>query len=213
MNDISKIEAYLWATPNCRRVSILLEELGLEYAVHPINIRAGEQFAPDVLRLNPYGKLPILKWRESGETHVMSESGAILLRLGQMQTKLLPVSGNSRDTIMMWFMMAMTSLGPMTGNAHHWTMLSSERPQIASDHHVALVKRAYATIERNLTENEYFAGQYSLADIAAYPWIAVHQWAAIDLADFPAIHAWLKGMGDRAAVQRGMQVPLGAQLD
>lgn len=212
MNAISKIQAYLWATPNCRRVSILLEELGLEYLVHPINIRAGEQFASAVLRLNRYGKLPILTWREDGEEHVMSESGAILLRFAQTRPDLLPFRGKCRDRVMVWYMFTMTSLGPMTGNAHHWTMLASKRPRIASDHHVKMVKRAYAVVEENLAENEYLAGQYSLADIAAYPWIAVYDWAAIDLADFPAIAAWLERMANRAAVQRGMQVPLGAQL-
>lgn len=212
MQDISKIEAYLWATPNSRRISILLEELGLEFVVHPVNIRAGEQFAPDVLLLNPYGKLPIVTWQERGESHVMFESGAIMLRFGQMRKDLLPPDGNLRDRVMMWFMMAMTSLGPMTGNAHHWTQLAPDRPLVASVHYVALVKRAYDIVERNLAENEYLAGSYSLADIAAYPWIAVHEWAAVNLADYPAISRWLERMGDRAAVRRGMQVPQGARL-
>lgn len=207
MNDISKIEAYLWATPNSRRISILLEELGLEFVVHPVNIRAGEQFAPDVLRLNPYGKLPIVTWHEGAESHVMFESGAIMLRFGQMRADLLPAGGNLRDRVMMWFMMAMTSLGPMTGNAHHWTQLAPDRPKVASDHHIALVKRAYDMVERNLAENEYLAGSYSLADIAAYPWIAVHEWAAVDMADYPAISRWLEHVGNRAAVRRGMNVP------
>lgn len=213
MNGIEALETYLWATPNSRRVSILFEELGLKYKVHPVNIRAREQHAAHILALNPYGKLPIVTWREQGRQHVMTESGAILLHFGQFDAELLPASGAEREAVLVWLMMAMTSLGPMTGNAHHWTSLAPERSDIARQHHVALVRRAYAVLEQQLTRQEYLIGpNYTLADIAAYPWVAVHEWAAIDLIEFPAIDRWLARVGQRPAVLRGMLVPHGAVL-
>jgi GST-like protein len=213
MARIEALEVYLWATPNSRRVSILFEELGLEYSVHPVNIRAREQFAPEILSLNPHAKLPIVTWREEGEQHVMTESGAILLHFGQRETAILPDGGAAREAVLVWLMMAMTSLGPMTGNAHHWTSLAQERPAVAIAHHRALVRRAYAVLDQRLADHDYLAGDiYSLADIAAYPWVAVYDWAAIDLADFPAIARWLARVGQRAAVQRGMLIPHGVIL-
>lgn len=213
MVAIEALEAYLWATPNSRRVSILFEELGLKYKLHPVNIRAREQHAPHILALNPYGKLPIVTWREQGQQHIMTESGAILLHFGQFDAKLFPAGGTAREAVLVWLMMAMTSLGPMTGNAHHWTSLAPERSEIAREHHVALVSRAYAALEQQLTCQDYLAGDdYTLADIAAYPWVAVHEWAAIDLIEFPAIDRWLARVGQRRAVSRGMLVPHGAFL-
>lgn len=211
--EIDALEAYLWATPNSRRISILFEELGLAYKVHPINIRAREQFAPEILALNPYGKLPIVTWRERGEQHVMAESGAILLHFGEADPAILPASGASREAVLVWLMMAMTSIGPMTGSAHHWTSLAPERSDIAMQHHLALVGRAYAVLEQRLTQCDYLAGEsYSLADIAAFPWVAVHDWAHIDLAEFPAVGRWLARVGERPAVSRAMTVPQGASL-
>lgn len=213
MTGIEALETYLWATPNSRRVAILFEELGLKYKVHPVNIRAREQHAAHILALNPYGKLPIVTWREQDQQHVMTESGAILLHFGQFDAELFPERGTMREAVMVWLMMALTSLGPMTGNAHHWTSLAPEHSEIARDHHVALVRRAYAVLEQQLARHEYLAGaNYTLADIAAYPWIVVHEWAAIGLIEFPAIDRWLARVGQRPAVSRGMLVPHGAVL-
>lgn len=213
MNGIEALETYLWATPNSRRVSILFEELGLKYKIHSVNIRAREQHAAHILALNPYGKLPIVTWREQGQHHVMTESGAILLHFGQLNAELFPERGIAHEAVLIWLMMAMTSLGPMTGNAHHWTSLAPERSEIARNHHVALVRRAYAVLEQQLARHEYLSGDhYTVADIAAYPWVAVHEWAAIDLIEFPAIDRWLVRVGQRPAVSRGMLVPLGAVL-
>jgi GST-like protein len=217
--DITELEAWLWATPNSRRVSLLLEELGLSYHVHPVNIRRQEQFAPDILALNPYGKLPILRWREGGEHRVMSESGAILLYFAEQSGRLLPSDGKARAQALQWFMFAMTSLGPMTGQAHHWTELASEKPLAAQQHSLALARRAYGVLEGHLAPNHraqgegFLAGAFSLADIAAYPWVAVHDWAQIDLADYPAIAAWMARVEERPATARGMAVPHGARLE
>lgn len=213
MPAVTALEAYLWATPNSRRVSILFEELGLEYRVHPVNIRAREQFEPAILALNPYGKVPIVTWDEQGERHVMSESGAILLHFGARDPALLPPAGAAREAVLVWLMMAMTSLGPMTGNAHHWTDLAPERPDVAIAHHTALVRRAYDAVEQQLQRYAFLAGEaFSLADIAALPWIAVHDWAAIKLSDYPAISQWMALVEQRPAVMRGMQMPRGVRL-
>jgi len=212
MLEIVALETYLWATPNSRRISVLFEELGLDYVVHPINIRAREQFTPKILALNPYGKLPIVTWQEGGSKHVMTESGAIMLHFGKQCADLMPVGGALREAVLEWFMLAMTSIGPMTGNAHHWTSLATERLVVAASHHVALVRRAYAVLEQRLIRHDYLAGSYSVADIAAYPWIAVHDWATIDLVDYPAMRSWLARVGERPAVIRGMLVPHGAAL-
>lgn len=212
--EITELEAWLWATPNSRRVSLLLEELGLSYQVHPVNIRKQEQFAPDILALNPYGKLPILRWREGGRQQVMSESGAILLCFAEQSGQFLPPAGEARAQVLQWFMFAMTSLGPMTGQAHHWTALAPEKPQAAQQHSLALARRAYGVLHGHLAQGEGFlAGEFSLADIAAYPWVAVHDWAQIDLADYPAIAAWMARVEARRATARGMAVPHGARLE
>lgn len=213
MPAVTALEAYLWATPNSRRVTILFEELGLEYRVHPVNIRARDQFEPAILALNPYGKVPIVTWDEQGERHVMSESGAILLHFGARDPELLPPAGAAREAVLVWLMMAMTSLGPMTGNAHHWTDLAPERPDVAVAHHTALVRRAYDAVEQQLCRYVYLAGDaFSLADIAAFPWIAVHDWASIKLSDYPAISRWMALVEQRPAVMRGMQMPRGVRL-
>lgn len=210
MPALRGLEAYLWATPNSRRVSILFEELGLDYVVHPVNIRAREQFEPAILALNPYGKLPIVTWNEEGKRHVMRESGAILLHFGARDPALLPPAGAAREAVLVWLMMALTSLGPMTGNAHHWTSLAPERPDVAIAHHIALVRRAYDAVEQQLERHNYLAGEvYSVADIAAFPWIAVHDWAAIGLTDYPAISRWMALVERRPAVMRGMPIPQG----
>ena len=211
---VDHLEAWLWATPNSRRVSLLFAELGLEYRVHPVNIRQREQFAPEVLALNPYGKLPIVRWREAGEERVLTESGAILLHFGAAVPALFPGEGMARAEVLQWFMFAMTSLGPMTGQAHHWTELAPEKPPAARAHSVALARRAYDVLEARLEETGAFlAGAHSLADIAAYPWVAVHDWAAIELADFPATAAWLDRVAARPATAAGMAVPHGARLE
>lgn len=198
---------YGWATPNSQRVSIMLEECGLSYAVTGVNIRAREQFAPGILALNPYGKIPILV----EEGRVLFESGAILLHLAERHGVLW---GEDRGTTLSWLMVALTSLGPFTGQAHHWTELAAEKPEAARAHTTALVDRVYRLLEGRLAAVPYLAGQAcSIADVAAYPWVAKHHWADRDLAATPYLAAWFERMGQRPAVQRGMRVPEGARLE
>jgi GST-like protein len=204
------IRFYGWATPNSQRVSIMLEELGLPYDPIGINIRAREQFAPAIVALNPYGKIPIIV---EDDAPPLFESGAILLHLAETHGAFLPREGAARAEALAWLMVALTSLGPFTGKAHHWTELAPEKPEAARHHAVALVERAYRTIEGRLAQRPFLGGDaYTIADIAAFPWIARHDWATMRLTDWPAIARWFAELGARPAVQRGMQVPAGAKL-
>ena len=206
---------YGWATPNSQRVSIMLEECGLTYGVTGVNIRARQQFAPEILALNPYGKIPILvEEREGAPPLVLFESGAILLHLAERHGRLLPASGDARSTTLSWLMVVLTSLAPFTGQAHHWTELAPEQPEAARVHSVALVTRVYRLLDTRLADVPYLGGAAcSIADIAAWPWIAKHGWAEQDLAATPHLSAWFARMADRPAVQRGMMIPAGARLE
>jgi GST-like protein len=206
---------YGWATPNSQRVSIMLEECGLTYDVVGVNIRARQQFAPGILALNPYGKIPILvEQRDGAPPLVLFESGAILLHLAERHGVLLPREGDARAAVLSWLMVALTSLGPFTGQAHHWTELAPEKPEAARAHTTALVDRVYRLLDARLAESAHLAGpDCSIADIAAYPWVAKHGWAARELAQTPHLAAWFARMGERPAVQRGMRVPAGAKLE
>jgi GST-like protein len=201
-----------WATPNSQRVSIMLEELGLPYEVHPVNIRAREQFAPEVVALNPYGKIPIL---EQPGAPPLFESGAILLHLAETQGRFLPPPGDpARAETLAWLMVALTSLGPFTGQAHHWTGLAPEKPEAARRHSVGLVNRVYGLLDGRLATTPYLAGaDYSVADIAAFPWIAKRHWAEMTLDDRPHLARWAAEIGARPGVLRGMNVPAGVTLD
>jgi GST-like protein len=207
---------YGWATPNSNRVTVMLEECGLDYAVRGVNIRKREQFAAEILALNPYGKVPILVEDAQDGTPplVLFESGAILLHLGQTQGVLLPDEPRARAEVMAWLMVALTSLGPYTGQAHHWTDLAPEKPVAARVHALALVDRVYRLLEGRLAAAPYLGGEaYSVADVAAYPWVARASWAERDLAQTPHLERWFATVGARPAVQRGMAQPQGARLE
>jgi GST-like protein len=203
---------YGWATPNSQRVSIMLEELGLTYEVRPVNIRAREQFAPEVVTLNPYGKIPILA--EDGRPPLF-ESGAILLHLAETHGRFLPAPGDpARADTLAWLMVALTSLGPFTGQAHHWTGLAPEKPEPARRHTVGLVERVYRLLDQRLGAVPFLAGgTYSIADIAAFPWVAKCHWAEMTLEGWPHLARWFAEIGARPAVIRGMDVPAGVTLD
>jgi GST-like protein len=207
---------YGWATPNSNRVTVMLEECGLDYAVRGVNIRAREQFAPEILALNPYGKVPILVEDAQDGTPplVLFESGAILLHLAESRGVLLPREARARAEVLTWLMVALTSLGPYTGQAHHWTDLAPEKPEAARAYSLALVDRVYRLLDGRLATVPFLGGEaYSVADVAAYPWVARASWAARDLADTPHLARWFETVGARPAVQRGMAQPRGARLE
>jgi len=204
------IVLYTWSTPNGRKVSILLEELGLPYEVRPIDITQRAQFAPEFLALNPNAKIPVIVDPEGpdGRPIVVFESGAILIYLADKVGRLLPRDVRSRTEVMQWLMFQMGGIGPMLGQAHHFLKFAPEPVPYAVERYRNEARRLYGVLERHLDSRDWVAGDdYSIADVAIYPWIARHEWQQIDLADFPGVRAWFERIGARPAVQRGMGVP------
>ena len=212
LDTMADITLYAWATPNSRRVTIMLEELGLRYRIHPVNIRAGDQFRPPMTTLNPFGKIPVLCWSDDAGAHVLAESGAILVALAEYHSALLPLEYSARHNVMQWLMVALTALAPATGQAHHWRSLASERSDAAIKHAVSAVRRVYALLDSRLGEQAYLAGAYSIADIAAYPWVDRSEWAGLVLHEYPSVKRWFDQLSERDAVGRGMAQPQGAAL-
>ena len=172
------IDLYTWATPNGRKISIMLEEIALPYRVHPVNIGAGEQFAPAYLAINPNGKIPAIVDHEGpgGQLLSLMESGAILLYLADKSAHLLASAGAARYDALQWLMFQMGGVGPMFGQVHHFVRFAKEKIPYAVDRYVTEQKRLYAVLDAHLAQAEYLAGEYSIADIATYPWVARHEW-------------------------------------
>jgi GSH-dependent disulfide-bond oxidoreductase len=208
-----QLTAWLWATPNSNRVSILFEELGLDYRCVGVNIRRREQFAPDIVAMNPYGKIPIVAWQQDGARRVLFESGAIMLDFAERHRRFLPEAGVERTDCLAWLMVALTGLAPMTGQAHHWTELAAEKPDAAIQHTVGAVRRIYRVLDERLARARFLAGPDTIADMAAYPWVARHDWATLGLDDYPHLSRWFAETGRRPAVQAGMSMPKGARLE
>jgi GST-like protein len=213
VDSITDLTAYLFATPNSHRVSILFEELGLAYRIVPVNIRRREQFAPGILALNPYGRVPIVTWSEGLDRRVLFESVAIIETFADMAGRLLPGAGQARADTLAWTMLAATSLGPMTGQAHHWHHLAAEPNPAAAAHTRSLVARACRVLDRRLGEVEHLAADYSIADIAAFPFVARLCWARLALTEYPNLARWHDAVAARPAVRRGVAIPHGIRLD
>lgn len=205
------IDLYTWTTPNGRKISILLEELGLDYEAHPVNIGKGEQFAPDFLKISPNNKIPAIVDRDTGVS--VFESGAIFIYLAEKTgSPLLPKDGEARAKTLEWLMFQMGGVGPMFGQYYHFA--NAER---AADNPYALTryseesKRLFTVMNKRLNETDYLAGDYSIADIATYPWakgLASHfDRLGLEPKDVSAVNRWLDRVGERAAVKRGMEVP------
>lgn len=207
------LEAWLWATPNSNRVSILFEELRLHYDVHGVNIRKGQQHQPDVLSRNPLGRVPVVSWHDDTGPHVLFESGAILLDFATRHKRFLPPGGQARDETLTWLMVVLTGLGPAMGQAHHWTSLAPEQPEVAQTHAIGQARRIWCALDDRLKGRDYLATTYSIVDIAAYPWITRAEWARLHLHDFPNLCRWHDQIAERPAVIAGMAVPKGAVLE
>ncbi len=203
------IELYTWATPNGRKVSIMLEECGLPYRVHRIDITKGEQFTPAFVAVSPYSKIPALADPEGpdGRPMALMESGAILLYLAGKTGRFLPADLRCRYEALQWLMFQMGGVGPMFGQAHHFLRFAPEQVPYAIERYKKETARLYGVLERRLAEHAYLADEYSVADIATYPWVARHEWHQVDLAAYPAVARWFETIGDRPAVRRGMAVP------
>lgn len=205
------IDLYTWSTPNGRKVSILLEELGLPYRVHPVDIGRNEQFAPEFLRIAPNNRIPAIVDDETGLA--LMESGAILMYLADRHGRFLPAAGQARWKTVEWLMWQMGGIGPMLGQAHHFLHFNPGKAPYAEERYGNEAKRLYGVLDRRLAEGEWLAGSdYSIADIATWPWIARHAWQGIDLADFPHARRWYVAIAARPAVQRGYGVPTEAAI-
>jgi GST-like protein len=203
------IDLYTWATPNGRKISIILEELDLPYGVFKIDISSGEQLAPEFIAINPNGKIPAIVDHDGpgGKRLALFESGAILIYLAEKTGKLLATDPVRRIETLEWLMFQMSGFGPMLGQTHHFRRFAPERIPYAIERFEKEAARLYAVLERRLLTVEYLAGDYSIADIACYPWAARCEWQGISLDDFPNVRRWFMAISERPAVQRGMQVP------
>jgi GST-like protein len=204
------IELYTWSTPNGRKVSVMLEELGLRYNIHKIDIGKGDQFKSEYIAINPNGKIPTIVDTEGpdGEPLPLFESGAILIYLAEKTGRLLPASPRGRYVTLQWLMFQMGGVGPMFGQVHHFLRAAKVAVPYAVDRYVKEKDRLYGVLDSRLGSAEYLADdEYTIADIATYPWVARHEWHKTDLNRFPNVKRWFDAIGARPAVQRGMAVP------
>jgi GST-like protein len=202
------IDVYFWMTPNGYKVTIALEELGMPYNVIPINIGKGDQFKPEFLKVSPNNKIPAIVDPDGpgGKPISLFESGAILIYLAEKSGKLMPKEPRGRYNVLEWLMFQMASVGPMLGQAHHFRRYAPEQIQYAIDRYTNEAKRIYNVIDKRLAEVPYFAGDYSIADIATYPWLRPHKWQGQELENFPHLKRWYDELEKRPAVQRGCAV-------
>jgi GST-like protein len=204
------ITLYTWGTPNGRKVSIMLEECGLKYAVKKIDISKGDQFQPEFVAINPNSKIPAIVDSDGpdGKPIALFESGAILVYLAGRVGKLLPASERGKFEALQWLMFQMGGVGPMFGQTHHFLRFAPEPLPYAIKRYSAETARLYGVLDKRLGEAAYLAGEYSIADIATFPWVARHEWQNIDLANYPNVRRWYEAIAARPAVQRGMAVPV-----
>lgn len=203
------IDLYTWGTPNGRKASIMLEEIGLPYKLHPINIGKGEQNTAEYIAINPNSKIPAIIDGDGpgGKPVKVFESGAILIYLAEKTGKLLSSEPRARLQTLEWLMFQMGGVGPMLGQVHHFLRNAPEPIPYAIERYVKETRRLYGVLDRRLGESAFLAGEYSIADIATYPWVARHEWHRVDLAEFPNVERWFAAIGGRPAVERGMKVP------
>ncbi len=203
------IELYTWATPNGRKASIMLEEVGLPYRVHAIDITKGQQFAPEFLAVSPNNKIPAIVDQEGpeGKPFALFESGAILIYLAEKTGRLLPTAPVARYQVLQWLMWQMGGFGPMLGQAHHFRKFAAEQIPYAIERYTKETERLYGVLDQQLAKEDYVAGDYSIADIAIYPWTQRYEWQGIELEMFPNVTRWRERMAARPAVAKGMAVP------
>ncbi len=203
------IDMYTWPTPNGHKIHIMLEECGLPYRVHPIDIGAGDQFKPDFLKISPNNKMPAMVDSDGpdGQPMSMFESGAMLLYLASKTGKFLPKDTRGKFETLQWLMFQMGGVGPMLGQTHHFRIYAPEKIDYAINRYTNEAKRLYGVMDKRLSQSKFIAGkQYTIADIAIYPWLRSWQNQGIDWADFPHLKAWYDLIGERPAVQRGVAV-------
>jgi len=202
------IDLYFWPTPNGYKISIMLEEIGMPYHVVPVNIGKGDQFKPEFLKISPNNRMPAIVDSQGpqGEPLAIFESGAILLYLAEQSGKFLPHDQRGKYKAIQWLMWQMGGLGPMLGQAHHFRRYAPEKLEYAINRYTNEAKRLYNVLDRAVSEAPYLAGEYSIADMAAFPWIIPHNWQGQELEDFPNLKRWFEAIRARPAVERGLAV-------
>jgi len=206
------IDLYTAATPNGYKASIALEELGLPYAVQVLSFDKKEQKSPEFLKINPNGRIPAIVDRDNDDFAVF-ESGAILLYLAEKTGRLLPQDVKGRSTVIQWLMFQMGGIGPMQGQANVFFRYFPEKLQGAIDRYQHETRRLYEVLDSRLGQVEYLAGDYSIADIASFPWVRGHEWSGISVEGLEHLQRWLAAIAERPAVQRGLLVPRREEAD
>jgi len=203
------IDVYSWATPNGHKVHILLEELGLPYRAHAVDIGAGDQFKPDFLSISPNNKIPAIVDADGpdGKPISLFESGAILIYLASKSGKFLGHTDREKFSTLQWLMFQMGGVGPMLGQAHHFRIYAPEKIEYAVNRYTNEAKRIYGVIDKQLSQHPYLAGnEYTIADIATFPWLRSWKNQGVELSDFPHLKAWFDKISERPAVKRGVEV-------
>ncbi|WP_223545487.1 glutathione S-transferase family protein [Pseudomonas sp. A-B-19] len=200
------IDLYTAATPNGHKVSIVLEELGLPYTVHALSFDKKEQKSADFLKINPNGRIPAIVDRANGDFAVF-ESGAILIYLAEQTGKLMPSDPKGRSLVLQWLMFQMGGIGPMQGQANVFFRYFPEKLQGAIDRYQHETRRLYEVLDTRLQSVEFLAGEYSIADIATFPWVRGYEWSGVSVEGLTALQRWMATLEARPAVQRGLQVP------
>mgnify|MGYP006148360741 CR=1 FL=1 len=200
------ITLYTAATPNGHKASVTLEELGLAYTVHPLNLMKGEQKTAEFLAINPNGRIPAIVDGEE-DNFAVFESGAIMIYLAEKTGRLLPTDVRGRSRVIQWLMFQMGGVGPMMGQANVFFRYMPEKIQPAIDRYQNESKRLLTVLDTRLKDNEFLAGEYSIADIANFCWARTHNWSGVDVSDLPNLKRWMDTIYARDAVQRGLKVP------
>lgn len=203
------IDVYTWTTPNGHKIHIMLEETGLEYAAHPINIMSGDQFKPEFLEISPNNKIPAIVDQDGpgGKPISIFESGAILIYLAEKTGRFLPTDARKRVQVLEWLMFQMGGIGPMLGQAHHFIKYAPEKIGYAVDRYANEANRLYGVLDKRLDKHEYVAAdEYTIADIAIFPWLRSYENQGVDINRYANVKRWFDAINERAAVKRGLQV-------
>ena len=203
------IDLYSWPTPNGHKIHIMLEECGLPYRVHPVNISANEQFKPEFLAISPNNKIPAMVDSDGPDGKPMSvfESGAMLLYLAGKTGRFLGKTDRARYETLQWLMFQMGGLGPMLGQSHHFRFYAPEKVPYAIERYTQEAKRLYGVLDKRLSQSRYLAGRdYTIADMAVFPWLRTWERQGVQMSDYPAVKKWFDAIAARPAVQRGVQV-------
>ena len=199
------IDLYTWTTPNGRKISIMLEELGVEYTAHSIDIGKDEQKTPAFLEISPNNKIPAIVDHDNGLK--LMESGAILIYLAEKYGKFLPTDPMARARAIEWLMWQKAGLGPMLGQTHVYHRFNSGKAEFAEERFLAEAARLYSVLDKRLSERDYIVDEYSIVDMACWPWVSRYEWQSISLADYPNVREWYQRVAKRPAVQTGYHVP------